>query len=131
MSEQVAAMRSIVVERVMPHSPEKISRALTEAHLIEQWLMKNDFEPRLGLAWDPTGKGLQSIHKIYRDAIKRRIFSETDAQAGLDRILPTYEDIPLGNIDLVIEAAIEKLELKQQNWKQSVGILRDKDIIIK
>ena len=32
----------------MPHPPEKIWRALTQAHLIEQWLMKNDFEPRLG-----------------------------------------------------------------------------------
>jgi uncharacterized protein YndB with AHSA1/START domain len=48
MSEQVAAMRSIVVERVMPHPPEKIWRALTEAHLIERWLMTNNFEPRLG-----------------------------------------------------------------------------------
>ena len=48
MNEQMAAVRSIVVERVMPHPPEKIWRALTEAHLIEQWLMANDFEPRLG-----------------------------------------------------------------------------------
>ncbi|MGB7974288.1 MAG: SRPBCC domain-containing protein [Roseiarcus sp.] len=48
MNEQIAAMRSIVVERVMPHPPDKIWRALTEAHLIEQWLMTNDFEPRLG-----------------------------------------------------------------------------------
>ena len=47
-SEQMAAARSIVVERLMPHPPEKIWRALTQAHLIEQWLMKNDFEPRLG-----------------------------------------------------------------------------------
>jgi len=48
MTEQLAAARSIVVERLMPHPPEKIWRALTEAHLIEQWLMTNDFEPRLG-----------------------------------------------------------------------------------
>jgi uncharacterized protein YndB with AHSA1/START domain len=48
MNEQLAAARSIVVERLMPHPPEKIWRALTEAHLIEQWLMRNDFEPRLG-----------------------------------------------------------------------------------
>jgi uncharacterized protein YndB with AHSA1/START domain len=33
---------------VMSHPPEKIWRALTQPHLIEQWLMKNDFEPRLG-----------------------------------------------------------------------------------
>ncbi len=42
------AARSIVVERVIPHAPEKIWRALTEAQLIEQWLMKNDFEPAVG-----------------------------------------------------------------------------------
>ena len=41
MNEQLAAARSIVVERLMPHPPEKIWRALTQAHLIEQWLMKN------------------------------------------------------------------------------------------
>jgi uncharacterized protein YndB with AHSA1/START domain len=39
------ATRSLVVERVMPHPPEKIWRALTEGALIERWLMKNDFRP--------------------------------------------------------------------------------------
>ena len=48
MNEQLAATRSIVVERFIPHPPKKIWRALTEARLIEQWLMRNDFEPRLG-----------------------------------------------------------------------------------
>jgi uncharacterized protein YndB with AHSA1/START domain len=41
----VSATRSIVVERVMPHPPEKIWRALTQGPLIEEWLMKNDFRP--------------------------------------------------------------------------------------
>jgi uncharacterized protein YndB with AHSA1/START domain len=36
---------SVVVEREMPFPPEKIWRALTEQHLIEEWLMKNDFQP--------------------------------------------------------------------------------------
>ncbi|HLZ84978.1 MAG TPA: SRPBCC domain-containing protein [Caulobacteraceae bacterium] len=38
----------VVVEREMPHPPEKIWRALTQPHLIEAWLMKNDFEPVVG-----------------------------------------------------------------------------------
>jgi uncharacterized protein YndB with AHSA1/START domain len=45
MTEPVTASRSLVIERVMPHPPEKIWRALTQAHLIEEWLMKNDFKP--------------------------------------------------------------------------------------
>jgi uncharacterized protein YndB with AHSA1/START domain len=36
---------SVVVEREMPYPPEKIWRALTQPHLIEEWLMKNDFKP--------------------------------------------------------------------------------------
>jgi uncharacterized protein YndB with AHSA1/START domain len=36
---------SVVVEREMPHPPERIWRALTQPGLIEQWLMQNDFEP--------------------------------------------------------------------------------------
>jgi len=40
--------RSLVIEREMPHPPEKIWRALTESPLIEEWLMKNDFQPVVG-----------------------------------------------------------------------------------
>jgi uncharacterized protein YndB with AHSA1/START domain len=37
-----------VIEREMPHPPEKIWRALTEGALIEEWLMSNDFKPVVG-----------------------------------------------------------------------------------
>lgn len=48
MNEMPAETRSVIVEREIPHSPEKIWRALTQTHLIEEWLMKNDFEPEEG-----------------------------------------------------------------------------------
>ena len=37
-----------VVERELPFPPEKVWRALTQQHLIEEWLMKNDFQPVVG-----------------------------------------------------------------------------------
>jgi len=40
--------RSIVVERTMPHPPEKVWRALTHAPLVAEWLMQNDFQPIVG-----------------------------------------------------------------------------------
>jgi uncharacterized protein YndB with AHSA1/START domain len=43
-----AETRTVVVEREMPHPPEKLWRALTQPHLIEEWLMKNDFAPTVG-----------------------------------------------------------------------------------
>jgi uncharacterized protein YndB with AHSA1/START domain len=39
---------SAVVERELPHPPEKVWRALTQPHLLEEWLMKNDFQPNVG-----------------------------------------------------------------------------------
>jgi uncharacterized protein YndB with AHSA1/START domain len=48
MNEAPAETRSIVVEREIAHPPEKIWRALTKPHLIEEWLMKNDFKAAVG-----------------------------------------------------------------------------------
>jgi uncharacterized protein YndB with AHSA1/START domain len=48
MNEVIAGTRSVVVEREMPHPPEKIWRALTQGALIEEWLMKSDFQPVVG-----------------------------------------------------------------------------------
>jgi len=43
-----APTRTLVLERDMPHPPQKIWRALTEGALIEEWLMSNDFQPVVG-----------------------------------------------------------------------------------
>jgi uncharacterized protein YndB with AHSA1/START domain len=39
---------SVTLERELPHAPEKVWQALTKKHLIEDWLMQNDFEPVIG-----------------------------------------------------------------------------------
>jgi uncharacterized protein YndB with AHSA1/START domain len=48
--------RSVVVEREFPHPPEKLWRALTQPHLIEEWLMKNDFLPVVGHRFNLRGE---------------------------------------------------------------------------
>jgi uncharacterized protein YndB with AHSA1/START domain len=48
MSKPATDALSVVVEREIPLPPEKIWRALTQPHLIEEWLMKNDFKPVVG-----------------------------------------------------------------------------------
>jgi uncharacterized protein YndB with AHSA1/START domain len=48
MSKPATEKLSVVVEREIPFPPEKIWRALTQPHLIEEWLMKNDFKPIKG-----------------------------------------------------------------------------------
>jgi uncharacterized protein YndB with AHSA1/START domain len=48
MNEKSTETLSVVVEREIPFPPEKIWRALTQPHLMEEWLMKNDFKPVVG-----------------------------------------------------------------------------------
>lgn len=43
-----AKPRVVVVEREFQHPPEKLWRALTQPHLIAEWLMKNDFKAAVG-----------------------------------------------------------------------------------
>ena len=45
MNDSATETRTVIVEREMPYPPEKLWRALTQPHLIEAWLMKNDFKP--------------------------------------------------------------------------------------
>ncbi|UDL89279.1 SRPBCC domain-containing protein [Mesorhizobium sp. PAMC28654] len=48
MTSLATETRSVIVEREIAYPPEKIWRALTQPHLIEEWLMKNDFVPVTG-----------------------------------------------------------------------------------
>jgi uncharacterized protein YndB with AHSA1/START domain len=50
------ATRSVVVERDIAHAPEKLWRALTQPHLMEEWLMKNDFKPQVGHRFNLRGE---------------------------------------------------------------------------
>ena len=56
--------RSIIVEREMPHPPTKIWRALTEGPMIEQWLMKNDFQPIVGHKFNFRAKPMASWNGV-------------------------------------------------------------------
>jgi uncharacterized protein YndB with AHSA1/START domain len=55
MSTAATETRSVVVERDIPHPPEKIWRALTQPHLIAEWLMKNDFAAVKGHGFTLSG----------------------------------------------------------------------------
>lgn len=43
-----AQEKSVITERELQHSPEKVWRALTHSYLIEDWLHKNDFKLEVG-----------------------------------------------------------------------------------
>jgi uncharacterized protein YndB with AHSA1/START domain len=45
MNDTATETRTVIIEREIAFPPEKIWRALTQPHLMEEWLMKNDFQP--------------------------------------------------------------------------------------
>lgn len=55
MSKPATEVLSVVVEREIAFPPEKLWRALTQPHLIEEWLMKNDFKPAVGHRFNLRG----------------------------------------------------------------------------
>ncbi|ODT70119.1 MAG: polyketide cyclase [Pelagibacterium sp. SCN 63-23] len=48
--------RTVTIERYFAHAPEKLWRALTQPHLIADWLMQNDFVPTLGHTFQLRGE---------------------------------------------------------------------------
>ncbi|KKX27880.1 SRPBCC domain-containing protein [Rhizobium sp. LC145] len=72
MNEMSTETLSVVLEREVSYPPEKIWRALTQPHLIEEWLMTNDFKPEKGhrfnlrADWGAVDCEVQAIepHKI-------------------------------------------------------------------
>ena len=56
MNESATETRSVVVEREFAFPAERIWRALTQPHLIEEWLMKNDFKPNVGHRFNLRGE---------------------------------------------------------------------------
>ena len=56
MNDTDTETRTVVVEREIPHPPEKLWRALTQPHLIQEWLMNNDFAPVVGHRFNLRGE---------------------------------------------------------------------------
>src|ERR1043165_8588253 len=52
----MSGTNTVVVEGDVAPPPEKLWRALTQPHLIEEWLMKNDFKPEVGHRFNLRGE---------------------------------------------------------------------------
>lgn len=57
--------------------------------------------------------GMENIRKLFSAATKRRIFSAHEARSRMDLISPSAEPVSLKRSDLVIEAAVEDLAVKE------------------
>ena len=83
MTQPDTSTRSLIVEKEFPHPPEKVWRALTESSLIEQWLMKNDFQPVAGHSFSSaqgTDAELERRHRL--PGARRRTLQDSFLHLG-------------------------------------------------
>ena len=81
---------------------------------IAQWASARGFPVILkDVAPDALARGLSTIETLYRGAAKKHVFNPAEAAAGFNRVTPVCAAVPLNHVDLVVEAAVEKLDAKQ------------------
>lgn len=81
---------------------------------IAQWLSARRLPVVLrDVNTEQVARGMSSIAKIYGDGVKRHALTRHEARDGMDRVFPAPNEGPLRRVDLVIEAAVENLELKK------------------
>ncbi len=86
---------------------------------IAQWLSSRKLPVILrDLNTEQVARGMASIAKVYQDGAKRHVFTALEVRDGMDRIYPAPTEVPLRQEDLVIEAAVEKLELKKKIFQR-------------
>lgn len=63
---------------------------------------------------EALAKGLGGIAKIYDQAVKRHAMTKIEGRDGMDRISASAVDVPLRSVDVIVEAAVEKMDLKKK-----------------
>jgi 3-hydroxyacyl-CoA dehydrogenase/enoyl-CoA hydratase/3-hydroxybutyryl-CoA epimerase len=85
---------------------------------IAQWLSSHGVSVILrDVGVEELSRALANIEKTYADAVKRSIMSEEKAKEGRARVVASSVPIEMRDVQVAIEAASEKLEIKKQIFR--------------
>src|SRR5260370_9937657 len=86
---------------------------------IAQWLSSRGVTVILrDIAREQVDRGLANIEKVYADAVKRGLMTEEKAREGRARIVASTAAMELRDVQFVIEAASEKMEIKKEIFRE-------------
>jgi 3-hydroxyacyl-CoA dehydrogenase/enoyl-CoA hydratase/3-hydroxybutyryl-CoA epimerase len=81
---------------------------------IAQWLSSRGVSVILrDVSAGQIDRGLANIDKTYADAVKRGLMSEEKAKEGRSRVVASTAPVEMRGVEIVIEAASEKMEVKK------------------
>ena len=85
---------------------------------IAQWLSSRGVTVILrDVSREQIERGLANIEKTYADAVKRGLMSEEKAKQGRARIVASTAPMELRDVQVVIEAASEKIDIKKEIFR--------------
>jgi len=86
---------------------------------IAQWLSSRGVSVILrDVSREILDRGLANVEKTYGDAVKRGLLSEEQAKQGRARIVASTAPMELRDVQFVIEAASEKMEIKKEIFRE-------------
>ena len=86
---------------------------------IAQWLSSRGVTVILrDISREFVDRGLANIEKTYADAVKRGIMTDQKAKEGRARIICSTQHVPLRDVQIVIEAVSEKIDIKKQIFRE-------------
>ena len=89
---------------------------------IAQWLSSRSVTVILrDVSVEQLEKGLANVDKTYAEAVKRGLMTDEKAKQGRARIVASANPGPMRDVQIVIEAASEKLEIKKQIFHDLAG----------
>jgi 3-hydroxyacyl-CoA dehydrogenase/enoyl-CoA hydratase/3-hydroxybutyryl-CoA epimerase len=97
---------------------------------IAQWLSARGMSVILrDVDAERVAAGMGRIAELYASGVRSRIFTAREARTGMDRISPAPAEVPLMSVDLVIEAAVEKMDVKKALFQKLDGLVREDAIL--
>ena len=97
---------------------------------IAQWISSRGIKVLLkDIKPEFVAKGIASISKLYSAAVSKRVMTKAEASSKFDNVTPITESMPMKSVDLVVEAAIEQLEIKQDLFAELETLVRDDTIL--
>ena len=130
-----AEIRTVTVERELAAAPEKIWRALTQKHLLEEWLMKSDFQLAKGQKFTFSNQPRPDVNVVIDCQVltiePHRTLSYSWAAFGLESIVTfTLEPTARGTLLRMEQAGFgpdQDLAYKgaKAAWKQYLAALEN------